>query len=315
MWEYEPELDRYGTPMALMLLPYWTEGCIGSMEGLYFEASATTPFHFINQTELSAEPSQAQRDLPYGTLDISKGVDHLQLLGVRYYLAFSRSAVEAADAEPRLRTVARSGPWHVYEVSDADLVEPLEHLPAVLEDAPTGGKAWTDAVMPWYRSPDRWDVLLAGDGPSSWPRVAEGEEPERRPTRRAQVSDVRTGTDRISFTVDRPGSPVLVKTSYFPNWGASGAEGPWRVAPNLMVVVPTETHVELDYGTTAVDLAGWAVTVLGVLGVVALAVLPPVRMPARPRRPATSDEAEGPDALEEDEPAPTPPPREPAPAG
>ncbi|MCI3949440.1 MAG: hypothetical protein K0R11_1374 [Acidimicrobiales bacterium] len=43
MWEYEPELDRYGTPMALMLLPYWTDGCIGSMEGLYFEASATTP--------------------------------------------------------------------------------------------------------------------------------------------------------------------------------------------------------------------------------------------------------------------------------
>jgi hypothetical protein len=34
MWEYEPELVRYGTPMALMLLPHWTHGCIGSMEGL-----------------------------------------------------------------------------------------------------------------------------------------------------------------------------------------------------------------------------------------------------------------------------------------
>ncbi|MGH9269285.1 MAG: 6-pyruvoyl-tetrahydropterin synthase-related protein, partial [Acidimicrobiales bacterium] len=38
MWEYEPEQNRYGTPMALMLLPYWTGGCIGSMEGLYFES-------------------------------------------------------------------------------------------------------------------------------------------------------------------------------------------------------------------------------------------------------------------------------------
>ena len=27
-WEYESNLDRYGTPMALMLLPYWTNGCI-----------------------------------------------------------------------------------------------------------------------------------------------------------------------------------------------------------------------------------------------------------------------------------------------
>ncbi len=55
MWEYSSELDRYGTPMALMLLPHWTDGCIGSMEGLYFEASTTTPYHFINQDELSAQ--------------------------------------------------------------------------------------------------------------------------------------------------------------------------------------------------------------------------------------------------------------------
>ena len=51
-WEYEKEINRYGTPMALMLLPHWTDGCIGSMEGLFFEASATTPFHFLTQVEL-----------------------------------------------------------------------------------------------------------------------------------------------------------------------------------------------------------------------------------------------------------------------
>jgi hypothetical protein len=321
MWEYEPELDRFGTPMALMLLPYWTDGCIGSMEGLYFEASATTPFHFINQTELSREPSQAQRDLPYGTLDVSRGVDHLKLLGVRYYMAFSRNTVTAADDEPRLRSVARSGRWHVYEVAGSELVEPLANLPAVLEDAPAGGRAWTDAVMPWYQSPDQWDVFLAQDGPSSWPRVAEGGKPDERPARPVRVTDLATDTDRIAFDVDRPGTPVLVKTSYFPNWDASGADGPWRVAPNLMVVVPTDTHVELTYKTTGVDLAGWLVTLFGVLGVVALALLPAVRMPAPrpPRRPepaAGDDEGDDePDAAEEDEPVPPAPPREPAPAG
>jgi hypothetical protein len=321
MWEYEPELDRFGTPMALMLLPYWTDGCIGSMEGLYFEASATTPFHFVNQTELSREPSQAQRDLPYGTLDVSRGVDHLKLLGVRYYMAFSRNTVTAADDEPRLRSVARSGRWHVYEVAGSELVEPLANLPAVLEDAPAGGRAWTDAVMPWYRSPDQWDVFLAQDGPSSWPRVAEGGKPDERPARPVRVTDLATDTDRIAFDVDRPGTPVLVKTSYFPNWDASGADGPWRVAPNLMVVVPTDTHVELTYKTTGVDLAGWLVTLFGVLGVVALSLLPAVRMPAPrpPRRPEPAvgdDEGDDePDAAEEDEPVPPAPPREPAPAG
>ena len=30
---------QYGTTMALMLLPHWTDGCMASMEGLFFEAS------------------------------------------------------------------------------------------------------------------------------------------------------------------------------------------------------------------------------------------------------------------------------------
>ena len=53
-WEYEKEINRYGTPMALMLLPHWSDGCIGSMEGLFFEASATTPVPL-------PDPGRAQR--------------------------------------------------------------------------------------------------------------------------------------------------------------------------------------------------------------------------------------------------------------
>ena len=47
-----------------MLLPYWTNGCIDSMEGLLFESSTTTPYHFINQAELSAAPSRARGRAP-----------------------------------------------------------------------------------------------------------------------------------------------------------------------------------------------------------------------------------------------------------
>ena len=64
MWEYSPSENRFGTPEALMLLPYWTNGCIDSMEGLLFESSATTPYHFLNQAELSAAPSEPEVGLP-----------------------------------------------------------------------------------------------------------------------------------------------------------------------------------------------------------------------------------------------------------
>ena len=46
-------IGAYGTPLALMLLPYWTDGRIESMEGLYFEASATTPYHFMTIATLT----------------------------------------------------------------------------------------------------------------------------------------------------------------------------------------------------------------------------------------------------------------------
>jgi len=84
-----------------------------------------------------------------------------------------------------------------------------------------------------------------------------------------KVSDVTETTDTISFHVSRTGAPVLVKTSYFPDWQASGAEGPFRVTPNLMVVVPTDHTVTLTYGTAAVGKAGYVATVAGVVFLVA----------------------------------------------
>ena len=84
------------------------------------------------------------------------------------------------------------------------------------------------------------------------------------------VSNIKITDDRISFDVDRPGTPVLVKASYFPNWKASGAKGPWRVTPNLMVVIPTQKHVSLHYGWTVVDGVGWLITLGGLAAVVVL---------------------------------------------
>jgi hypothetical protein len=288
-WEYEKEINRYGTPMALMLLPHWTDGCIGSMEGLFFEASATTPFHFLTQVELSASPSAAQRDLPYGGFDIDKGVSHLQLMGVRYYVATSAQATTAARGHPDLTELARSGPWVVFEVADSDLVTPLENEPAVLDGVSDAQHDWIcrtkdDAgkcagpAVVWYQDLAAQDVMLASSGPDEWQRVdPDGPTPEVRPVADAGVSAIEVDTDGMAFDVDEVGSPVLVKVSYFPNWRVEGADGPYRVAPNLMVVVPTAEHVELSYGREPVEWIAYAMTAVGIGLAVLLACLPPVR--------------------------------------
>jgi hypothetical protein len=309
MWEYENErLNRYGTPMAPMLLPFWTDGCIGSMEGLYFEASATTPYHFLNQRALSDRCSCAQRDLPYGGgFDIDLGVAQLQQMGVRYYFAFTDTAVAAASAHPDLTEVGASddGVWHAYLVADSDLVVALDHQPAVVTGVEPG-MSWVGVASKWWQDPSRWDVVLADeDGPAAWERVEACTAPRApKPSESAvdeptwtridvchqpglvdlppvEVTNVVVGRDSISFDVSEPGVPVLVKMSYFPNWQASGADGPYRVSPNHMVVVPTGTSVELSYGWTGVDLGAYGLSALGIAGAVALA-----------RRPGRRDDAD-----------------------
>jgi hypothetical protein len=280
-WEYQRELDRYGTPMALMLLPFWTDGCIASMEGLYFESAGTTPFHFLNAAEVSAAPSNPVRDepdrpMPYRSFDLERGIEHLKQFGVRYYMAFSSQATTAADAHPDLRPIATSPPWKVYEIEDATIVEPMTYEPAVVEALSDANPAWQKAAVEWYMKPDQLAVPLASDGPDEWQRVDLGQQPERRRVPATQVSDIDVGRQSISFDVDEPGRPVLVKASWFPNWKVSGAEGPYRVTPNLMVVVPTDEHVELSFGYTWVELLGWAMTLAAVVGLVLLVRRGPV---------------------------------------
>ncbi|HKY14390.1 MAG TPA: hypothetical protein VJM33_05660 [Microthrixaceae bacterium] len=271
LWEYDDEfLGKYGTPMAPMMLPYFTDGCIGSQEGLYFEASSTTPFHFIMQDELSASCSCAQRfdifDIksPYSGLDIDSGIKHLQMLGIRYYLAFSDRAKAAADADPRLSQVGESGPWKVYEVADTPMIEGLDQEPVVWSDVEDPIHSWAKPAVEWFENEAKWGVQRASDGPESWQRVDSAAEAPSTPIVPAEVSNVEVDRDSISFDVDQVGRPVLIRTSYFPNWDVEGAEGPYRVAPNQMVVVPTSTHVELTYGRSGIELLSLLLSLVGI---------------------------------------------------
>lgn len=302
MWEYDPSLNRFGTTMALMDLPYWTNQCIDSMEGLLFESSSTTPYHFINQNELSANPSDAISDpaITYGGLNVPLGLEHLQLLGVRYFLASSPSVQAAAAADPAATLVDSTGPWttdyngeqlkttwKVYRIAATQLVVPLSHQPVVWDNVQPAQSSWLAPAVSWYDDPARWSVTPSAGGPANWQRIpASDTHPVPVAEPRVKVENIVQGDESISFHVDRTGVPVEVRTSYFPNWKVTGATGPWRLAPNLMVVVPTSHNVTLNYGRTGVDLAGQVVTLASGAVVAALAAMTWTRR--RRRRKATA---------------------------
>jgi hypothetical protein len=287
LWENNNDEDKYGTPMALMLLPFWTDGCIGSSEGLYFEASGSTPYHFLTASALSAHSSDPVRRLRYEDGQVDRGVQYLKTMGIRYYLAYSRSIIAKADANPDLTPIAQSGPWKVYEVAGSgQLVTPLATQPVVATGANTNRDSWLELGTSWFQDQSAWAALPVASGPSQWQRIGLTKtgktddhnlarvSPSNRidavPLPHVTVTNVKTGDGSISFHVDKTGVPVLVKTGYFPNWNVSGAKGPYRAAPNYMVVVPTKNDVSLHYGYTTTDYLAYFLTFLGLVGVVVL---------------------------------------------
>lgn len=288
LWENNPDNGRYGTTMALMLLPHWTDGCIGSMEGLFFEASGTTPYHFLATAAMSERSSNPVRELRYVDNDAAAGVGHLRALGVRYAMVRTDAAKAEAAAQPGLEFVASSGPWDVYLVADSDVVTPLRVQPVVANPRPGDQRErHLELGTSWFQQPDEWAAMPADSGPPEWQRIDVEVDLERRvgepgmPGRRVDVvvptqeievvdlpevvvSDVSIEQQSLAFTVDRPGVPVLVRVSYFPNWRVSGAEGPYRIAPNMMVVVPTAERVELTFGRSTAD---WVFTGMSLAGI------------------------------------------------
>ena len=203
MWEYSDSENRFGTPEALMLLPYWTNGCIDSMEGLLFESSTTTPFHFINQAELSAGPSEPEVGLPYGPVDVTLGVQHLQLLGVKYFMAETPTVEQQAAADPALE--AGCPHWSVdLRLQRRSHARDLEHLRGKGRRARSPPCRTSPSCSPGSSrrppagSTRRWPgTTIRPAGTSSWPRTGR----PRGPAPRSATSA------RPSNTSGQPGCP------------------------------------------------------------------------------------------------------------
>jgi hypothetical protein len=210
---------------------------------------------------------------------------------------FSDQAKEMAAEQPSLELVA-SAPdldgaepfgWQIYKVASPDggdpLVTGLSYEPVVAKTHAGNyeecwGKPWTEntpmpelsewecAAAPWFIEASQLDKVWTADGPDDWKHIdieqlADTEQTRIEPV---EVSDIEQDADSISFHVSETGKPVLVRASYFPNWKVEGAEGPYRVAPNFMVVVPTSNDVTLTYGMTKYEWLGRFGTLLGLVG-------------------------------------------------
>ena len=305
---WEPSEGAYGTTLALTLLPYYTDHRIASQEGLYYEAAGSTAYHFLTVAEVSKTPSNPMRwpkceankdgtkkdpncfDSYYGTLaDFDRGIEHMKMMGVTYYLAHSQEAKTAAQSSKKLELVASVADqdtfnpigWDIYKIKGASVVEPLAVDPIVITDK-TKPSDWAQSgnkwLYDWFNAVGQYPEFV-NDGPSSWKRetakkALENPMPvsEQKSKSKVKVSNVKIKQDSVSFNVDKIGEPVLVKVSYYPTFKASGAEKIYRASPNSMVVIPTSKNVKIEMKRDKVEWLSIVLFFLGIIGLILLKI-------------------------------------------
>jgi hypothetical protein len=259
LWQSDSTLSALGSVNAPALLPYWSSDH-PTLHGLLVESSRSAPFTLTVLGEVSPAPAKPSfRGWPEeARYDLEAGVAHMAYMGVRYYVTFTDQAAAAAQVRPNLRLVESDEGFAVWEVAAQPLITPARSVPTVQT-----GRDFDQAARSWFHRTERLTEWLVESGPSDWPRGS-GDPTDWAPppavAQQGEVTAIADDGDRIEFRTSAVGVPHLVRVSFFPNWRARGADGPYRAAPSFMVVVPTQETVVLSFEDTWVEWTGRILT-------------------------------------------------------
>ena len=252
MWEPNPDLNKYGTPMVLMTIPMFTDH--ESVEGLYFDSSITTPFHFVTISGLAERPSNPVGGLNYINGNFDKGVRHMKQLGVDYFITYTDSISEKATNSNEMEFLFESAPFKVFKLnsSKVELVtselinfsQPsfYERISSSVFQNPLEESFFTLSMKEFQKE----NNIRVIDTPSL------EEIRNKLSTDEAQlnITDFEIQNNQIRFRTNQPGKLHLIKVSYFPNWTIEDGDGPYRITPSFMAVVPNSSDVEMTFEKT-----------------------------------------------------------------
>ena len=247
MWEPNADLNKYGTPMVLMTIPLYTHH--SSMEGLYFDSSITTPFHFIAVSGLAERPSNPVGGLRYINNQFEQGQQYLEDLGVDYFITYTDTITEKSQASDKLNFLFSSGPFSVFSI-ESEKIELVTQNIIEFEKVPflertmsslfrnTDYSNFFTAAYENFSNLDSERIIEVSNTPSKLKKSRSD---------KAVITNQKITSNTISFTTDRPNELHQIKVSYFPNWKIKNGEGPYRISPSFMAIVPNSENVELTF--------------------------------------------------------------------
>jgi hypothetical protein len=178
-------------------------------------------------------------------------------MNIRYMIASSQKVQGELDKNPDAKLMAKFDVFNFYEINTTNkYVEVLRNIPVKVKTLD-----WYGTILPWFKEYDTDRTFIIWDqgekGLDSYKSISSGEVLNivKNPYKTdGAVTEENIENEKITFKTTAIGIPHIIKISYFPNWKAIGADGPYAISPSFMVVIPRQENVTLYYGSTREDV-------------------------------------------------------------
>jgi hypothetical protein len=264
-YEHSPLHDRFGSMRIFEDMALFTGRA--TLEGVLLQTATMSPYIYWLQSQISKQGTHVIPGYPYPDFDPAHVAPRLALFNAHDVIARTPELRAGLDANPRFERRFVKEPYAIYRLEGADpnYVSVPEFEPALLDS-----REWKRGFHRWFARDEALAVPLieASSVPAAdrslFPHVAEvADEPPRVAIDASCVIEEQIDHLEIAFRTTCPGKPHWISISYFPNWKAEGARGPFLASPGLMLVVPEGPEVRLEYRRLPVDWIGMVLSLLG----------------------------------------------------
>ena len=266
MWEPNSDLNKYGTPMVLMTIPMFTDH--QSMEGLYFDSSITTPFHFLAVSGVAERPSNPVGGLTYINGEFDKGFRLMEDLGVDYFIAYTSSIKDKANKDENFNFLFSNEVFNVYSINTKKVELVGDNL--YIFESPDFYERLRNAVLRAGSEQSFFESAYKNFKDESNYKIIENyDESYADPSDKNTtllISDLNIQNELITFKTNKPNQLHLIKVSYFPNWKIKNGYGPYRISPSFMAVIPKDEFVEIKFESSNAEKALNLLSILTLFG-------------------------------------------------
>lgn len=272
LFEHAPASVDVGSNRALEALPLF--GTRPTLEGLYMESALTGPFIYQAQSEVSARPSSPLSHYRSVPTNVDQALAHMRELYADTLLLRTKSMKEKFRADSRLEVIAEIDPFLILKVKDfsQQLVEPIA-VPLSTHNRVD----WMEDAFARFRlaHPYQTRRVYLADGQTTPAAIT--------PVNPAQARLVEFDHERLVFETNAIGQPHLIRMTYHPRWRSTTGEPVFLTEPSFMLVVPTQSRVEIVFGDTLANQLGRIGAMLGIAIVLITLIRPRwTSLPAQP---------------------------------